>query len=696
MEHPRSPRRQATARGLALLGCCIAVGWLPVLIGRSVVPDAAALFPLAQLRQPYFIPEHALLLYLRAPLVIGSACVLFLSPGLYLALVLRGANTAGQWILSALGLSLVVVSTSTAVLQWIIGTPLRGTSFAATVGGCSLACLALGFIALRRGHRVTWPLASPHAGVTLLACAIGPMVISAALTPKLFWEVFTGDGAHAFESARLLVVQPVPFWPPAAGQIASYPGVTTMLSTYPAAWFVRLFGELEVSARLPMILYLAALYAGICALIEQGRPAQVGVAERCLFWLGLATYTVVVSFSATYNPYHADVALPCAQVTLLIACFLATALAFVRRQRAWLILFATLTCVTSPAGMQLLLFWSVAALVAWRPAPWREIGLLCATIAACMIAGALLPALLGAVGLPAPGGEHGFWGLMERMNFLQLSNVSRFIYLIVPSGILPALALFVWPRDDIIGRALIVTTWLYFGFYYLLAHTPLHYFGPAMILPVVVFWRSRILQVPRYRPWALVGAAAGALIGLRLSVPADVSPHTTARVLGASIVDRLDGYESLDPSAYRRQKLLLQLFPSVGDPRVPDQLYGGAANSWYYYARHPRTHDGEMNYVLQALTDPAPGTMRLVAQDDGVALYVRDDAVWRQHQTLHPPSSLASLYTLPRWTFQRGMTPTDGTRIINVFELLPASLRRFVFEALPTRVQEKAKRRGFD
>ena len=37
-----------------------------------------------------------------------------------------------------------------------------------------------------------------------------PYAALCLLAPKFYWDSFNGDGAHAFESARLLLGQPVP------------------------------------------------------------------------------------------------------------------------------------------------------------------------------------------------------------------------------------------------------------------------------------------------------------------------------------------------------------------------------------------------------------------------------------------------------------------------------------------------------
>ncbi len=142
----------------------IAVAWLPALIGSDAVRSAAMLFPLANSINPYFAPEHAWTLYLWAPLVAASACLLFLSPGLFLSIALNSAQSVGHWILSGFALSLVVVSVATGISQWVMGAPLRDGAFAAVVIACSLGSLGFLLVRLSQNRPMTWPLGKPYAG----------------------------------------------------------------------------------------------------------------------------------------------------------------------------------------------------------------------------------------------------------------------------------------------------------------------------------------------------------------------------------------------------------------------------------------------------------------------------------------------------------------------------------------------------
>ena len=121
-----------------------------------------------------------------------------------------------------------------------------------------------------------------------------------------------------------------------------------MLFAFPTSWFIRLFGEFEVSARLPYLLFLIAVFGGIQALIAYGQKRSLSLTELALICLGLTAYTFAVAFSATYNPYTADIALPATQDTLLLVCFLGFLLAFLQDERNWAILFLLLTLFSLP------------------------------------------------------------------------------------------------------------------------------------------------------------------------------------------------------------------------------------------------------------------------------------------------------------------------------------------------------------
>ena len=332
-------------------------------------------------------------------------------------------------------LSLISVSAGAAAVQAVLGSPLTGGAFVATVFALAAGAFVLTLLRVRSGSAPRWPLASAHAHATLAGMLLVPVAILIALAPKFYWEAFNGDGAHAYEASRLLLDRAVPFFAAGSGEIRGFPGTTSFLFAYPASWFIRLFGELEVSARLPLLMFLPPLAAAIILLVNERRPVALAVPERWLVWLALVVYVVVIAFSATYSPYSADIALPATQDTLLVVGFLGYVLSFLRRSWGWTAAFAFVTCASLPNGLLLLGFWLVAWFLVRRPLPWRDAAVGGAILFGCLVAGALLPRLIALVGGPVPGEEYGLGGLLIRFAFLQLTDWTRLAYLIIEPGL---------------------------------------------------------------------------------------------------------------------------------------------------------------------------------------------------------------------------------------------------------------------
>ena len=666
-------KAQVASNFLYRLFAALLIGWIPVLFDSGAIQLAAELYPLANSAQPDFVPSHALLLYLRAPLAALSGVLLCLSPGLIVALARPSSSDASRWIVSAFGVSLVLVSVVTSTVQTLVGEPLRDAWFKGLLVVLSL--LAAGFTRWRQRDRrsVPQPLRSEHSAATLLLMALVPWLLLVTLAPKFYWENFNPDGNEAFETGRLLLWQPLPFWSADAGLMAHFPGVTSMLFTFPASWFIRLFGEFEVAARLPVLLYLIVLFAAIVSLANHGRSQALRAPERLLIWLGLSIYLVVMAYSATYNPYSADIAEPATHDTLLMVCFLGFVLEFVSGNKLCMALWLGLAYLSWPITTVLTGLWLLAVVLLWRPRPWNLAGTSCGVLLACILAGRLIPMALEAAGQPAPGGEYSWMGLVEsiftvyqigawlRLSFLwQEVYLDRWAFLIFPAGILPAISLLAWRWQDRVTKAVTLTAIGYFAFFYIQAFVSLHYFVPAMILPLVVYWR---MDWPERRRWLILSATAAAgLLALYLSIPENTKPMTEARVIGEAIEDRFGGYDTMDQSVFRRHEVLLHLIPSGWEPGVPEERFGGLPNAWTHYVFRKGSGKTTTNYVLQPASDDAPEGAELLHVQDGVALYVFDKSVMARHRRLKPPLPVGSfLYRIRRDLLLQKIQPLEET-----------------------------------
>jgi hypothetical protein len=277
------------------------------------------------------------------------------------------------------------------------------------------------------------------------------------------------------------------------------------------------------------------------------------------------------------------------------------------------------------------------------------------------------PHLLAALDQTSPGQEYGPYGLLRRFKYFQWSDWGRLAFLIVPCGILPAGALLAWRWQDKVARVLTFVTVAYFCFFYFQAYISLHHFVPAMVLPLVVFWRSDLVKTARHRRILLGGVAIAGVLALVLSLPQSAAPDTSGRLIGSMIEDRVGGYDTYDPVAFRRAEVLQHLFPNDWDLRVPDERYGGSPLVWNYYAHRTQGKRQDANYLMQRAGLESPPGMRLVADENDVRLCVRSDSVWEGHLSMRPPSPVGSrLYTIPRWRLFRHPPPPGEGEAINV------------------------------
>jgi hypothetical protein len=643
-----SSTETATLQRAVILFVTLIVCSLPALFVSGATSGMQDLYHEVDRLNPYLSTLDPVLLYFTMPLSVLGSIALVMSPGLILALALNQAYSPGHWILSGFAISLIMVSTTAAVAQHLLGHLVGHDFFIATILLTVPAGIFL-YIRIARGAQLQWPdLKTDRAGY-LLGLAGIPIIFLVLLTPKFFWESFNGDGIHAYEAARLLLHQPLPFWPQEAGIISSFPGMNTVLFTFPSSWFIRLFGPYEVSARLPLVLYLGLLHAVIVTTAMSGLKQRLGLAGHFLISLGIISFGLVMSYSATYDPYSADIALPATQDTLLLVCFLGVIAGFLREKPWWVFVFAVLTLLTSPNGALLLGGWFIGVIIAYRKRPWRMIWL----YIICLIAGvgltSLLPHVLEGLGLPVPGKEHNPGALLSKFDYLLIDDFRRFAFLLIPCGIYPVIAILNWRNADDASRALIVVTLAVFFMYYLIAFVSLHYFVAVMVLPVVVFWRQYQARSRELPLAATVVCLVAVSVSIAAALPASTAIYTAAREIGESIdVSALRGYEKMDAGVFQSSELLGNLFKKDSHHEVPDKSYGGSPLAWSYYAHRSNGRDTRKNYYLQPGTEPPTGTT-LITANETASVYVKDLARWEAQQALHPVGSQGpAIYSISR------------------------------------------------
>ena len=631
------------SRGVLRVGLLL-LGMSALAVALSSVPgSSAALWPVEG--SPAWHLSQVALVRVALPIAALGACVLFLAPGLLLALAAGGAGTVSGWVVAALppaiGVSWLVVQ-----LLRILSPASMGVTAVVMLGAVVVA-LGVALLVARR-RPLPWPNGGARAWIPLGITAGAVMFLAAVLAPKFVAESLNGDGAHALEVSRVLLHQPWPFLPSAAGAIAFFPGMTSMLFTIPNAWFLQLFGVGEAAIRLPFLLHLGVLALAIQALAEvSGR--RVGGRAHLVLWLGLGAYVLAMAFSASYSPYHADLALPATQDTLFMACFLGFALAMTRRAWGAAFIWAVLTHLSLPSGVLLLGFWLVAELLVVRPIAIGDLARGAGIVVACLATTAALGALVVATGSPAPGTEYGLARTIEELLQLDPTGWRRPIYWLVGAGIFPVLMLVRWQRQDAVARRLTIVTLCYFLFFAFHVRLSLHHLAPAMLLPAAVALRLRPdATAARHRYLLAWGALA--LVAVVLSRPGSATIGTATREVGRRLAVTVGTPGGEDPATWASSELLTELFPPEWEPEVPRQAYGGSALSWLVYAT-PEVVPGQTAYLLQPATSKAPSEGRIVAEDSLARLVVLDTARWTADRARRPPTNRhAPLYAISRET----------------------------------------------
>lgn len=633
----------------------------PVVLWPEALARAAALWPLAGDTAWPWPAGHGVTV-LAVPLVALSAATLFLAPGLLLALLTRRATSAATWVLTATPIALGVAAIVVAARPGRVGISTAAISLLliAVTGG--LASLVAARAAL------PWPLPDRRAARPLVAAGAVILLATLGLGPKLLWESFNGDGAHAFEASRLLLTRPWPFFPAMAGDVAGFPGPTSMLFIWPNAWFLGVFGTVDAAVRLPFVIYLPLLVLALQSLAEErGRP--LGGRTQVALWLGMIPLVLAMAYSASYEPYQADLALPGVQDLLLLVVVVGFFHAMVRREFGWALVFALLSQFSLPNGLVLMGFWLIAEIFVTRPVPTRALLAGGGAVVLSVVAAALLPALVTAMGHPAPGGEYGLARAIGDVLRIDPFHWRRMAWWLVGGAIFPVITLAWWRRQDDVARRLTVVACAYFLFFHVQARVALHHFVPAMILPLVVAARLRPAEGDarrRHLRWWLLGTAVATVLA------APRSPHiaTVTRTVGMSVARQVGDYRDSDPAVFRAASLLSELFPPSWAATVPAEAYGGSPLAWMRYASDtisPRTA-----YLLVPTGGGTTPGGEVVAETADARLLVLDRATLAAHRALRPRTDTrAPVFAVPRTT----LFGPGGPRTVDLLDRLRGVFR---------------------
>lgn len=651
----------ATARRLAALVGVLVVATICAWLLRDVIGGVATLYPgVALPDHPYVVPGHALRLYVALPIVVVLTVAALLAPGLVWMLALGGAQNWDTFVLRGFAAAFLVRLVLLTAAKLAVTGPIGFGSLVATDALAITAGVVVLIARRRTGRSVAWPLPGVE-DRRMLWTMLGLVALATVLLlPILFWQDLTDDALEGLEIGRTLAWFAFPRFPNASGFMGLGIGMITM--AYPVHWLVLLIGPVEAAVRLPVLLYLPLLLAALAALIEIGSARRLKPAEVALLVLAMGVFVVTMGYNATYEPYAADIAAPTAFEMLTALCMLAAMLELWRGHRSWFVVFAVMAYFARPTGLLVVLLSGAAVVVVMRGAERRRLlATVAMGVAACVVGNVLfervyVPLVAGQGGAAFPTSS-----ILDRLRYLRFLDVDRLLYMAVPCGIVPAVALAAVRRQDSLSRIVTFVVVAYFGFFYVQAFIALHHFVPVMLLPLVVFWRLRLAE--RWPAWTTPVAAGLTLAALLLALPREWRVDRHLRGIGAATSYEIGEYGG-NYAEYRQsiehRDVIYELFPVAWDVEDPAGALVGASLGTVYYAFRMRDERAAPpNYLLRPVgAEPPPGFALVAETEDGIAL-VRDPEQW-QYTREHPPSTdfQSTLYRIPRTT----LFPYHGIR----------------------------------
>lgn len=581
--------------------CAVSVAFLAIgAFSPALVHYTAGLYDHAIESGPYFLPSHALVLYFLLPITIVGVIGSFLSPGIFLAARYLKSPDFSMLVIAGFGISILLISIVIGVAEALLQRPLVGLWLILLLLVFNLTAMVIsrGPKAEANLKQIDWRKHRHE----LTAFFAFPMALLVLFLPKFFWENLNGDTAHVLFSTKLLIGSMNPYWPEAGGAYASDPGFTTSLTNFVNAWFLRLFGEVEFSVRMLVLLCFPVLLSSVLALIRLNKADVHEV--RTVWFAGLALFLAcfVFMYNTSYDPYRADMATPMAREMLLMTCFFGCIQFFMQARIRLTIMFVGLTAIAVPSGIPLIIFWGIASVLILRPIPVRMLSVLLSAVLVCVILSVGVPMLLAATGQPVPGNEFSGDGILDRLKFVTLHQFHRIAYILLPVGILPALSLFFFRDQDGFARALTLVVLMYFGLFYFQAYRVLlHHFIPAILIPLIVMWRFDGFHKPKNGK--LIGSAvsAGLIVGGIMSLPSSFNIHTHGKAFAKSIhlVDDIQSFDEEIARLGESHELFTKIVSPMSCTSDAESHYYIAPSTMYYYAQRGPNPEPSVQFYLE-------------------------------------------------------------------------------------------------
>ena len=471
-----TPERGMNGRILAFvamvagLGSCFAMGeFLPKM--AELAPAAGPLPPLDSWNLP--------LCFGVAPLLsLGLALAWWLPGALWAAVLFRPRHLA-TWILHGFVVAFLLNSATLAAAKAAGGFELDARAHLLAIGLSHLVA----FIAFAMSQRAPLGELSGR-GLAGFAVAL-PLALTALLVPGIFWTNLSDDGQEALFMGESLQRAFLPSWPTKSGQVGL--GVGMFASAWMNEWFTGLLGRFDAVPRLPFITLVPVVLAGVweCVRVAQGRLR--GEAAFALT-LGVGLVAYVLATSAGYNPYFCEIASPAAFEFLLLAALLATLASILDGRWLMALPSVAIAVLARPTPLLILaLGFGVALLIKGGARKRWLVGCALGIVVCVGLAFAHQRFYLPLVGEGSSG--YGSASVLSRFRFLRLFPYERFLFALVPCGVLPWLAVIFWKKLDAEARRLWLVSLLYLLTFVFPAFVSLHHFAPAMVLPLIVLGR---------------------------------------------------------------------------------------------------------------------------------------------------------------------------------------------------------------
>jgi hypothetical protein len=648
MDTPETPAaRSMDRRHVWIAGAIAALAWIVVLVFREPAAAIADLYPDALPPHPFLLPGHTLRLYLMLPATVTAMVLALLAPGALLVLAFGATCDIADFALKSFGASFAIhwLVHAAGVLAGLAWTP---AGFIAA--GIALSGLAWAVLLARvgRARAGSWPVATRADRRRAGWFVAIPALAVVALLPLIFWQDFTADGLEAFVIGRSLNDHVMPRFPNPSGLMGLGIGMSAM--AYPVYWFSLLLGPLEAAARLPVALNLPLLFLALVALIEHRSPRGLRPLEELALVCVLAAFVVTLGFNGSYEPYAADLSAPTGFESLTVLAMASALLYLWRGETTAFVAFTVLAYLARPTGLLLVLLIGLGSLAlgaAERRAWLRRSGI---ALLACIATYVLYEKIF--VARSGTGAGYPSASILGRLQYLSFLDLRRFLFLVVPCGFLPALALPALRRQDPLARSLTIICVAYFGFFYVQAFVALHHFAPLMILPAVVFWR--IVLHGADRAWPAPAALAGALLGTALALPPRYEVFRAARPVGRQLAFEAGdafGTWAQYREAYERRRVVDVLFGADLVKEKPAEVLSLAPDVLIWYAHRFRPDPETANYVVRRETAAPPRGLTRIAAAEGLAMFVRDTAAWQAARRAPPRTDFRSpLFAIPSET----------------------------------------------